>query len=157
MPVAIKKLNSTDLGFAEDLLELLNRDQSTSSDVEAIVADVIRDVATNGDNALFRYTQQFDGFDVEARGLEVRPSRIQQAYDSISVAQRDALEYAAERVRAYHKNQLQESWSYTEADGTQLGQKVAPMKRVGLYVPGGKATYPSSVIIYGITNPERRV
>ena len=150
MPVAIKKLNSTDLGFAEDLLELLNRDQSTSSGVEAIVADVIRDVATNGDNALFRYTQQFDGFDVEARGLEVRPSRIQQAYDSISVAQRDALEYAAERVRAYHKNQLQESWSYTEADGTQLGQKVTPMKRVGLYVPGGKATYPSSVIMNAI-------
>ena len=150
MTVAIKKLNSTDLGFAEDLLELLNRDQSTSSDVEAIVADVIRDVAANGDNALFRYTQQFDGFDVEARGLEVRPSRIQQAYDSISVAQRDALEYAAERVRAYHKNQLQESWSYTEADGTQLGQKVTPMKRVGLYVPGGKATYPSSVIMNAI-------
>jgi len=150
MPVAIKKLNSSDLGFAEDLNELLNRDQTSAESVDGVVADVIQDVVKNGDEALFRYTYKYDGFDVEARGLEVRASRIQQAYDSIMPKQREALQYAADRVRAYHENQLQESWSYTEADGTQLGQKVTPIKRVGLYVPGGKATYPSSVIMNAI-------
>ncbi len=150
MPVAIRKLNSSDLGFEEDLLELLNRDQVSESRVDDIVADIIRDVVKNGDEALFRYTQKFDNFDAEARGLEVRQSRIQKAYDSIPLVQREALEYAAERVRIYHQKQRQDSWSYTEADGTKLGQKITPIKRAGLYVPGGKATYPSSVIMNAI-------
>jgi len=148
--VKITKLNSNDQGFAADFKALLNRDQASESGVESIVADVIADVASNGDDALFRYTHQFDGFDVEARGLEVRQSRIEQAYDCIPYDQRDALTYAAERVRDYHEKQLQESWSYTEQDGTQLGQKITPIKRAGLYVPGGKATYPSSVIMNAI-------
>ena len=150
MAVVIKKLNSNDDGFNASLVELLNRDQVSESSVDGIVANIISDVANNGDAALFRYTQEFDQFDVEARGLEVHSSRINKAYSAIPIAQRDALEYAAERVRTYHRKQLQESWQYTEADGTQLGQKITPIKRAGLYVPGGKATYPSSVIMNAI-------
>jgi len=150
MPVTMKRLNSKDEKFSDELNTLLNRDESVDSGVDAVVAEVIADVAKNGDQALYRYTQKFDQFDVEARGLEVRRSRIDQAYDAIPYKQRDALLYAAERVRTYHEKQLQESWNYTESDGTQLGQKVTPIKRVGLYVPGGKATYPSSVIMNAI-------
>lgn len=150
MPVSIKRLNSKELGFDEDLSDLLNREQSADSSIDAIVAPIIADVAKRGDQALFEYTQKFDGFDVEARGLKVRQSRIQQAYDSVQIEQRDALQYAADRVRVYHEKQLQGSWDFTEADGTQLGQKVTAIKRAGLYVPGGKATYPSSVIMNAI-------
>lgn len=150
MVVPITRLITTHSEFDVELRGLLNRDQASVSGVEQTVAEVIANVAQNGDRALFHYTQQFDHFDVEARGLEVRASRIQQAYDSIPVDQRDALLYAAERVRAYHERQVQESWSYQDADGTELGQKVTPIKRVGLYVPGGKATYPSSVIMNAI-------
>lgn len=150
MNVAVLKLRSSDADFPQALNSLLNRDQTLESGVEGTVAEVISDVITNGDQALFKYTQQFDRFDVEARGLEVRSSRIKQAIDNIPKAQREALEYAVERVRSYHEKQLLESWSYTEADGTQLGQKVSPLKRAGLYVPGGKATYPSSVIMNAV-------
>jgi len=133
-----------------ELHSLLNRDQTLESGVEETVAKVIAEVAENGDQALFHYTQQFDRFDVEARGLEVHPARLKQALEKIHPQQRESLEYAIERVRSYHQKQFAESWSYTEPDGTQLGQKITPMNRVGVYVPGGKATYPSSVIMNAI-------
>lgn len=150
MNVMMKKLISSNPNFASELNSLLNRGETLESGVQDIVSKVIRDVAENGDSALFSYTQQFDKFDVEARGLEVRPARLKQALEQIHPQQREALEYAVERVRNYHQKQLVESWSFTEADGTQLGQKVTPMNRVGVYVPGGKATYPSSVIMNAI-------
>jgi histidinol dehydrogenase len=150
MNVAVLKLRSSDDDFAQALNSLLNRDQTLESGVESTVADMISEVIKNGDQALFKYTHQFDHFDVEARGLEVRSSRIKQAVDNIPKVQREALEYAVNRVRSYHEKQLLESWSYTEADGTRLGQKISPLKRVGLYVPGGKATYPSSVIMNAV-------
>lgn len=150
MNVAIQKLNTTSADFEPALQSLLNRDQAIDNSVEQTVAKLIADVVENGDQALFRLTQEFDKFDAEARGLEVRPARLAQALDNIPSAQRAALEYAVERVRTYHQHQLLESWNYTEADGTQLGQKITPMKRVGVYVPGGKATYPSSVIMNAI-------
>lgn len=150
MNVMMKRLNSSQDDFASELNSLLNRDETLESGVEALVSEVISNVVENGDKALFDYTQKFDNFDVEARGLEVRPARMQQALDNIQAKQREALEYAVARVRAYHEKQTAESWSYTEADGTSLGQKVTPMKRVGLYVPGGKATYPSSVIMNAV-------
>lgn len=150
MNVAVKKLNVTQPDFSVALSELLHRDRASNTDVEQVVADVISNVRQNGDQALYRYTQKFDGFDAEARGLEVPQFRLQKALDDIPTAQLDALKYAVDRVRAYHQKQVQESWSYTEADGTRLGQKVSPMHRVGLYVPGGKATYPSSVIMNAV-------
>jgi len=150
MAVSIKRLVTTQTDFRQQLFSLLNRDQVETAGVEKAVAEVIANVVKHGDRALFKYTQHFDTFDVEARGLEVSQLRIQQAYDSIADVQREALLHAAERVEAYHQNQLQESWSYQEPDGTELGQKVTPIKRAGLYVPGGKATYPSSVIMNAI-------
>ncbi len=146
----IKILSTQEPGFDSALSELLHRDVEQVAGMEQTVAEVIRNVAEFGDEALFNYTKKFDGFDAEARGLEVPRWRIDQALNDIPLAQRDALEYAAQRVRIYHQKQHQESWSYTEADGTKLGQKVTPIKRVGLYVPGGKATYPSSVIMNAI-------
>lgn len=150
MNVAIKKLDSTATDFAAQLRSLLHRDHAVDNRVEQTVSTLIADVVSSGDQALFRLTQEFDKFDVEARGLEVRQARLRQALETIPSTQRDALEYAVERVRSYHQRQLLESWSYTEGDGTQLGQKVTPMKRVGVYVPGGKATYPSSVIMNAV-------
>jgi len=120
------------------------------SGVDGVVAQVIQQVRDRGDQALYQYTQEFDGFDAEARGLEVPQFRLQKALQEIPPKQLDALKYAVERVRNYHEKQTLESWSYTENNGTQLGQKVLPMKRVGLYVPGGKATYPSSVIMNAV-------
>jgi len=150
MNVMMKKLSSSEANFGSELNVLLNRDESVESDIENVVSAVISDVAEHGDQALFRYTQKFDRFDVEARGLEVRASRLKQAIENIQPKQRESLEYAVERVRNFHQKQLADSWTYTEADGTQLGQKVTPMNRVGVYVPGGKATYPSSVIMNAI-------
>lgn len=150
MNVAVLKLRSSDDDFKQALNSLLNRDQTLESGVEQAVASIVADVAQNGDKALFEYTHKFDHFDVEARGLEVRQSRILQAIENTPPKQLEALEYAVQRVRAYHEKQLQESWSYTEADGTQLGQKITPINRVGLYVPGGKATYPSSVVMNAV-------
>lgn len=150
MNVMMTRLKSSNDDFTSELNALLNRDATLESGVEKIVANIIEDVASNGDQALFRYTQKFDHFDVEARGLEVRAAQLQQSLDAIHPEQRESLEYAVERVRCFHEKQLSQSWSYTEADGTQLGQKVTPMKRVGVYVPGGKATYPSSVIMNAI-------
>lgn len=147
----LPRILSTDTDtFDADLKQLLHRDVEQVAGVEQTVAQVIADVISEGDQALFDYTKKFDGFDAEARGLEVPLWRIQQALEAIPPKQREALEYAAERVRLYHEKQVQESWSYTESDGTRLGQKVTPIKRVGLYVPGGKATYPSSVIMNAI-------
>lgn len=145
-----KILSTESENFNSQLQALLHRDAEQVVGIEQTVASVIADVAAKGDVALFEYTKKFDGFDAEARGLEVPLWRIQQALDSIPPAQREALEYAAQRVRQYHEKQQQESWAYTEADGTTLGQKITPIKRVGLYVPGGKATYPSSVIMNAI-------
>lgn len=150
MNVMIKKLSSSDTNFISELRTLLNRDETLESGVKEIVAKVVKEVAEHGDQALFYYTQKFDNFDVEARGLEVRPARLKQALEQINPQQREALEFAVERVRSYHQKQFAESWSYTEDDGTQLGQKVTPMRRVGVYVPGGKATYPSSVIMNAV-------
>lgn len=150
MNVMMLKLRSSEIDFPSRLRALLNRDTTLESGVEDSVAEVIAQVVSHRDRALFDYTKQFDNFDVEARGLEVRPARITQALDNIPAQQRDALEFAVERVRNYHQKQFAESWSFTESDGTVLGQKVTAMNRVGLYVPGGKATYPSSVIMNAV-------
>ncbi len=150
MSTALQRLNSNDGDFSKKLIALLNRDQTRDTAIDQQVAEMIAAVAAKGDQALFAFTKKFDRFDIEARGLEVSSMRFTQALDNIPVKQREALEYAADRVRIYHQRQLQESWSYQEADGTELGQKIGPIKRVGLYVPGGKATYPSSVIMNAI-------
>jgi len=150
MNVDIKRLRSDAKEFHADLAQLLSRHQANNPDVEQAVAEIIAQVARAGDRALYHFTKKFDGFDAEARGIEVRPARLEQALSEIAPQARESLEFAVQRVRDYHLHQVQESWQYEEADGTTLGQKVTPLQRVGLYVPGGKATYPSSVIMNAV-------
>ncbi len=128
---------------------MLDWEQSADRKVEQVVREIISAVRLRGDAALIEYTERFDRRTVNA-GLEIPIEHCSAAVDAIGTEQRDALELAAARVRAYAEHQKTESWSYTEADGTLLGQQVTPMDRVGLYVPGGKAAYPSSVLMNAI-------
>jgi len=147
----ITRLNSLDPDFDSGLERLLDWDQTTDPAVETVVRDIIADVRARGDAALLDYTERFDRWMAPgAAELERSLDDCQQALAAIDAQQREALELAATRVRAYAEHQKLESWSYTEADGTLLGQQVMPMDRVGLYVPGGKAAYPSSVLMNAI-------
>ncbi|MBT8117196.1 MAG: histidinol dehydrogenase, partial [Gammaproteobacteria bacterium] len=142
----IKRLDSSDPGFDAALDQLLDWEQSADIAVESVVRDIITDVRARGDAALIEYTERFDRRTVD-NGLEISLQAAGDALRRLPAAQRDALEMAAGRVRDYAERQKMESWSYTEADGTLLGQQVTPMDCVGLYVPGGKAAYPSSVLM----------
>ncbi len=149
--IQLTLLNSMDADFAAQLARLLDRDQGPVEDVERAVAEIIAKVRSAGDAALLAYTREFDRLVVNtAAELEVPKDRLQQALDKLPGDQRDALQHAADRVRDYHERQRQESWSYQEPDGTRLGQRLTPLQRVGLYVPGGKAAYPSSVLMNAI-------
>ncbi len=145
----IKRIDSTDPGFDAALHDLLDWEQSADIAVESVVREIIADVRTRGDAALIEYTERFDRRTV-SDGLEISLSACADAAKRIPDDQRTALETAAARVRNYAEHQKMESWTFTEADGTLLGQQVTPMDRVGLYVPGGKAAYPSSVLMNAI-------
>jgi histidinol dehydrogenase len=149
--IQIKRLSSTDAGFHVALERLLAFEDSQDAAVDTTVADILADIKKRGDEALLEYTRRFDRLDaVSVAALELPRDRLKQALRSLPSDQRNALEQAAGRVRAYHEKQLAQSWSYTEPDGTLLGQKITPLNRVGLYVPGGKASYPSSVLMNAI-------
>jgi histidinol dehydrogenase len=144
----IRRLDSSASDFEQQFAQLLAWESVSDTAVQQTVADILREVRARGDAALIEYTQRFDRLDVNsAAQLEMPAARLQQALAAISVEQREALEIAAQRIRSYHAHQKQESWQYREADGTLLGQKITPLDRVGLYVPGGKASYPSSVLM----------
>ncbi len=147
----ITQLDYNDDDFYARLDALLDWDASIDGEIAQTVADILSDVKQRGDAALLEYTNRFDRMQLsDAAELELDQARLQQSLDAIEPAQRDALQQAAERIRAYAEHQKMESWSYTEADGTVLGQQVTPMDRVGLYVPGGKAAYPSSVLMNAV-------
>jgi histidinol dehydrogenase len=147
----IKKLSSTDANFDTALKQLLAFEGAQDDKVDAVVADILKDVKTRGDAAVLEYTQRFDKLQANSMAaLELSQAELKAALENLPAEQRAALEAAAERVRIYHQKQLMSSWSYTEADGTMLGQQVTAMDRVGLYVPGGKAAYPSSVLMNAI-------
>lgn len=151
MSIEIRRFSSAQNDFAEQMNALLAWEAVSDAGVQKTVADIIDDIRARGDAALIEYTNKFDRMTVASMAqLELTQQQLQQALDTLPQAQRDALLVAAERVRAYHEKQKQDSWSYTEADGTLLGQKVTPMDRVGIYVPGGKAAYPSSVLMNAI-------
>lgn len=151
MSIEIRRFSSAQNDFAEQMNALLAWEAVSDAGVQKTVADIIDDIRARGDAALIEYTNKFDRMAVSSMAqLELTQQQLQQALDTLPQAQRDALLVAAERVRAYHEKQKQDSWSYTEADGTMLGQKVTPMDRVGIYVPGGKAAYPSSVLMNAI-------
>ncbi|MCI0507124.1 MAG: histidinol dehydrogenase [Gammaproteobacteria bacterium] len=147
----IKRLNISDPGFWPQLERMLAWDEVSDSRVNATVEDILKSVRQRGDAAVVEYTNRFDGVNAASvRDLEIAKDRMQASLKKIPAQQRQALEHAAQRVRDYHRHQKQENWSYTEADGTLLGQQVTALDRVGLYVPGGKAAYPSSVIMNAI-------
>ena len=153
--VKVKRLNSKDAGFKETLLSSLSLPMADDEAIDAVVVKVLAQVKANGDTAVLDYTKQFDRLDVASVAeLEISQSALKNAYDGLSAEQKNALDIAAQRVRAYHEKQKIEagchSWEYEEADGTRLGQKVTALDRVGIYVPGGKAAYPSSVLMNAI-------
>ncbi|OGS93513.1 MAG: histidinol dehydrogenase [Gallionellales bacterium GWE2_58_10] len=144
----IRKLSSRAAGFDEALTRLLAFEETADEKLEATVAGILADVRKRGDAAVLEYTRKFDRMEVGSTAeLELPQNELRAAFDGLPAEQRSALEQAAQRVTDYHKKQVQASWSYTEADGTLLGQQVTPLDRVGLYVPGGKAAYPSSVLM----------
>ena len=147
----INRLDSGDDDFAAALDALLDREVVEDESVMTTVTEILRSVRRRGDAALLEYSRRFDGVDASSvADLEISRDRLQQALDAITAEQRQSLEQAASRVRSYAERQKLESWEYTEADGTLLGQKVDPLDSVGLYVPGGKAAYPSSVLMNAV-------
>ena len=147
----IKKLSANKPGFDLELEKLLAWESVSNDSVNSIVKEVIQNVRKNGDSALLDYTERFDNLKLESGSeLEIKHAELKKAFERIPTDQREGLELSAERVKSYHQRQISESWRFTEADGTMLGQKVTPLDRVGLYVPGGKAAYPSSVIMNAI-------
>jgi histidinol dehydrogenase len=145
------QLNTADAGFEAAFAARLHWSADTDAAIEHRVADILADVRQRGDAAVLDYTQRFDGLPAaDVKALEITQAELQAALDSLPAVQREALQAAAARVRKYHEAQKKasgESWSYRDEDGTLLGQKVTPLDRVGIYVPGGKAAYPSSVLM----------
>jgi histidinol dehydrogenase len=147
-------LSAASATFEADFKARLHWSDETDAGIEDVVANILRDVQTRGDAAVLEYTNRFDSLTAASvSSLELTQAELKAAFDAIPADQRDALQAAAKRVRSYHEAQKKangESWSYRDEDGTLLGQKVTPLDRVGIYVPGGKATYPSSVLMNAI-------
>ncbi len=148
MTTSIAKLNASDADFLAELDKLIAWEGVSNRNIEQTVAEILRQVRKQGDAALIEYSNRFDRRDGKSMDeFCLGAEQLQAAFDSIDSQTRVALETAASRIRDYHSHQLQESWQYKEADGTVLGQQVTPLERVGIYVPGGKASYPSSVLM----------
>lgn len=149
--LTLRRLSTATSDFQEQLSALLAFETAQNPDVDRIVANIIDDVRHRGDTALVEYSQRFDKVEADSMaGLTIDQASLKAAYDSLTDDLREALTAAANRVRAYHEKQKQGDWHYTEADGTLLGQKITPLDRVGIYVPGGLAAYPSSVLMNAI-------
>ena len=147
----IRRLSTNDPSFDADLKALLAFETAQDDSVDVVVAGILKDVKTRGDAAVLEYTNRFDKTSASSLAeLEVSQAELQAALNGLPANQRAALQAAADRVRTYHEKQVMQSWSYTEPDGTLLGQQVTALDRVGLYVPGGKAAYPSSVLMNAI-------
>ena len=149
--LTITKLDAAAVDFDQQLKQLLAWDEADDLDIQQRVLAIIADVRKNGDKAVIDYTNRFDQRNItKADELELSKEALKSAWEQLPPEQAQALQIAADRIRAYAEHQKIQSWQYTEADGTVLGQKVTPLDRVGLYVPGGKASYPSSVLMNAI-------
>ena len=147
----IRRLDARAPSFDADLDALLHLDHGTDHRIESAVAEIVGHVRREGDPAVLEYTARFDKVHATSlAGLEIPAADLRRAADALPTVQRAALEAAIERIRRYHEHQRQDSWQIEEADGTRLGQKITPLDRVGLYVPGGKAAYPSSVLMNAV-------
>ncbi|MGD2138767.1 MAG: histidinol dehydrogenase [Burkholderiales bacterium] len=144
----INRLSSAEPDFAQRLDALLAYEESQDEGIESAVTEILRAVRKDGDKALLEYTRRFDRLEAGSVSDLILPAQaLQVAFAGLPEAQRNALEVAASRIRAYHEKQRAESWDFVEADGTRLGQKITALDRVGVYVPGGKAAYPSTVLM----------
>ena len=151
MPLQVKRLDASSIDFNSRMDSLLAWESVSDPRVQQTVNDIIERIKQQGDTALLQLTKQLDRANFKTvANLEVSQDKLQAALENLGAEQRDALMVAAERIRTYHEKQKQDSWRYMEADGTLLGQQVTPMDRVGIYVPGGKASYPSSVLMNAI-------
>ena len=147
----IRRLSTQNQSFDADLKALLAFETAQDDSIDLVVAGILKDVKARGDAAVMEYTNRFDKTNATSLSeLEVSKTELQAALNGLPANQREALQAAADRVRTYHEKQVMQSWSYTEPDGTLLGQQVTALDRVGLYVPGGKAAYPSSVLMNAI-------
>jgi histidinol dehydrogenase len=147
----LRRLSTRAAGFDAELDALTRYEAAQEGGVEAAVRSIIADVRARGDIAVLEYARRFDKVSAGSLSeLEVPKERLSQALSTVSRPQLEALRAAYQRIRAFHERQLQESWGYTEPDGTRLGQRVTPLERVGVYVPGGKAAYPSSVLMNAV-------
>ena len=147
----INKFSTQDRDFDNKLNSLIAWESASNEEVVRSVEKIINDVKVNGDASVLDYTNQFDSIKAESISeLIVSKERLKESFDNLAIEQKNALLIAAERIKSYHQNQVQESWSYLEDDGSMLGQKITPLERAGLYVPGGKAAYPSSVLMNSI-------
>jgi len=147
----ITKLSSQQKDFNTKLSSLLSWESVSNKDVANTVEEIINTIRSKGDKALIDYSIKFDGVKAKSMAdLIIPQEELEKSFDGLSDKQKDAIKIAAERIKAYHLKQNQQTWSYTEKDGTFLGQKITPLDRVGLYVPGGKAAYPSSVLMNAI-------
>ncbi|WP_157266078.1 histidinol dehydrogenase [Azohydromonas aeria] len=154
MSLQLRHLSTADADFETAFQRVLHWSAETDAAIEHRVAEIVEAVRSRGDAAVLEFTARFDGVQADSvSALELGREELKAAFDAITPAQREALEFAAQRVRSYHERQLEasgKSWSYRDEDGTLLGQKVTPLDRVGIYVPGGKAAYPSSVLMNAI-------
>lgn len=147
----IRKLSSKSKNFDSELSSLLSFDNDSNDEIYEVVKKIISDVQTRGDQALISLTAKLDSLDVSSMAeLTISKERLKKSFDNLSNDQKNALKTAADRIKSYHQKQISKTWTYTENDGTVLGQKITPLDRVGLYVPGGKAAYPSSVLMNSI-------
>ena len=146
--LALRRLDTALAGYDAALEELIAFEVAQDAGVDAAVAAIVTAVRERGDAAVLQYTKQFDKLEVDSvADLEIHDDELRAAFGAIGAAERDALQAAAERIRTFHEYQRGESWSYRDADGNELGQRVTPLDSVGIYVPGGKAAYPSSVLM----------
>ena len=149
LPIA--RISALDPGFRGQLTTHLKREMLASDEILQQVSNILQDVRTNGNRAIVDYTNKFDNFAVGSlEDLRVSQNQLNKSLSRISATQRHALEHAADRIQKYHERQLTSSWQYEEKDGSVYGQKVTPLERVGVYVPGGKANYPSSMLMLAI-------
>jgi len=147
----ISRLSTADSDFESQLECLLHREMLVAADVNSTVSDILQAVRAEGDKAVIDYTRKFDGFDASTmQDLLVTEEQMNSALKELPEQQKQALTHAAERIRRYHEKQKQSSWHYEEPDGSVYGQKVSPLRRIGIYVPGGKANYPSSMLMLAI-------
>ena len=147
----INKLSSEQKDFQSQLRTLLSWEGMSYTTVVTTVNEIIASVKSNGDSALLDYSIKFDSLNASSmKDLVISPDTLTEAYENLPNQEKNAIQIAAERIRSYHQKQVQETWTYEDEDGTLLGQKITPIDRVGLYVPGGKAAYPSSVLMNAI-------